>query len=173
MKKQSRAPRNKRTKAKKEVSAGAIAFMVQEKTIKVLQLVRNNAFYGIEEEGEFIDIGPKGHIGRGETTIHTAGREIREELGLPLHIDTNFNEEESHSFSKKNKKTNKTERINKKVIYFLAFMNRKDIKQIVLSEEHTKCYIKPIDEAIEQVVFPEKKRILQRARDYINTHYVT
>jgi 8-oxo-dGTP pyrophosphatase MutT (NUDIX family) len=150
---------------KKEVSAGAIVFMIHRKEIKVLQLIK-------KQEKEEIDLGPKGHVEKGETLLKTANREIMEELGVPLHIDSNFREELNYSFIRIDEKKMQY-KINKKLVFFLAFINQKDMKQINLSEEHKRYYLTPIDKAIEQVTFPDQRFILERAKEYIKEHYLT
>ena len=150
---------------KKEVSAGPIVFMIHRKEIKVLQLIK-------KQEKEEIDLGPKGHVEKGETLLKTANREIMEELGVPLHIDSNFREELNYSFIRIDEKKMQY-KINKKLVFFLAFINQKDMRQINLSEVHKRYYLTPIDKAIEQVTFPDQRFILERAKEYIKEHYLT
>ena len=163
MKKQSRAPQSK---AEKEISAGAIAFAIRGKEIKVLLLLAN------KPDEYYVEIGPKGHIERGESPLQAASREIKEEIGLRLHIDTNFRKEENYTFLRNNPKTGVPERVIKKVIYFIAFMSDKDLKQIAISEEHKKYFLVPIDQAIGDAEFPEQKPILESAKEYVTSHYL-
>ncbi|MGA3020789.1 MAG: NUDIX domain-containing protein [Candidatus Micrarchaeales archaeon] len=167
MRKQSKESQNKHSITKKQVSAGAIVFMIHKKEINVLQLIYK------KEGKEEIDIGPKGHVEKGESLLKTANREIMEELGIPLHIDGNFREEETYSFLINDERTKAQRKINKKAVFFLAFINQKDIRQINLSNEHTRYYLTPIDKAIEQVAFPNQRFILEKAREYIKEHYLT
>lgn len=173
MKKRSKKIQYKGIRAVKETSAGVIAFLIRDKKIHVLLLVRNNAFLGIDDKEVRIDIGPKGHVEKGESIVHAASRETREEIGIPLHIDTHFKETINYSFTVFDKKTQKQEKISKKVVFFLAFMNRKDAKRIALSEEHIRYYIVPVDEAMEKIVFQNQKDVIEKAREYISVHYLT
>jgi len=160
-------------RAVNETSAGAVVFLVRDKKIKVLLLVRNNAFFGIESKEVMIDIGPKGHVEKGESIVHAANREIREEIGMPLHIDMNFKEVIKYSFTALDEKAQKQKKIKKEVVFFLAFMDSRDAKKIYLSGEHTKYYIVPIEEAIDQVAFQNQKEVLEKANEYIRAHYLT
>jgi 8-oxo-dGTP pyrophosphatase MutT (NUDIX family) len=163
LKTQSKRTQSKR--AKKEISAGAIVFTIQGSTIKILRLLAN-------KPGEYyVEIGPKGHIEKGETPLQAANREIREEIGVPLHIDSNFRETEKYVFSR-NLKDGRNERVDKTNIYYVAFIDRKNLRQISLSDEHLKYFLTPIDEAIENEKFKENKRMLEKVRPYIITNYL-
>ncbi len=61
---------------------------------------------------------PKGHVEPGETEAETARREVREETGLEVQIDTSFREVVSYSPRKDTIK---------KVVYFLAWVKSKEI----------------------------------------------
>mgnify|MGYP006068277411 FL=1 len=61
---------------------------------------------------------PKGHVEPGETEAETARREIREETGLEVQIDTSFREVVSYSPRKDTIKN---------VVYFLAWVKSKEI----------------------------------------------
>ena len=148
------------------MSAGAIAFFIERKAIKVILLLQN------KPGAEVLDIGPKGKVNRGENVIAAAHREVREELGVPLHIDTNFRETEEYEFDKEDSKGRK-QKIKKEVVYFIAYLSPKDRKQISLSEEHKKYYLLPIDEAVDKAQYANQKRILQDAKDYITLKYLT
>lgn len=164
MKKQSR---KYQVKVRKEVSAGAIAFTIRGKVIKVLLLLAN------KPDEYYIEIGPKGHIEKGESPLKAAHREIKEEIGITLHIDSNFREEEEYTFVRKDPEKGVAERVNKKVIYFVAFMNHRDMRQISLSEEHKRYFIVPINQAIEEAQYPEQVDMLESAKEYITMRYLT
>jgi tRNA nucleotidyltransferase (CCA-adding enzyme) len=163
LKKQSGDYRNKTTK---EVSAGAIAFAIRGKVIKVLLLLANRP------DEYYVEIGPKGHIEGEESELQAANREIREEIGMPLHIDSQFREEEKYAFMRKDPKTGEMERVEKKVVYFVAFMNHRDMRQITLSDEHKKYFIVPIDQAIKEAEYVSQERILEAAKEYITRRYI-
>ena len=61
---------------------------------------------------------PKGHVEPGETEAETARREIREETGLEVQIDTSFREVVSYSPRKDTIKN---------VVYFLAWVKSREI----------------------------------------------
>lgn len=61
---------------------------------------------------------PKGHVEPGETEAETARREVREETGLEVQIDTSFREVVSYSPKKDTIKN---------VVYFLAWVKSKEI----------------------------------------------
>lgn len=62
---------------------------------------------------------PKGHVEPGETEAQTALREVREETGLEVQIDTSFREVVSYSPWKDTIKN---------VVYFLAWVKSKEIR---------------------------------------------
>ncbi|MDE1874188.1 MAG: NUDIX domain-containing protein [Candidatus Micrarchaeota archaeon] len=144
-----------------------MVFYTENREIKILALVQNS------ESGETWFDMPKGHVEKGETLVEAAQREIREETGLVLHIDTGFREENSYVFVKEDSGTGRTTRIFKRVVFFLAFMHRIDKKQIVISEEHKRHYFMPIDEAIAKAKFENQKQLLKDAKVYIIGKYLT
>ncbi len=166
-------PPSSKPSSRSEVAAGAIVFTIQNKAIYVLQLVKNPAYRGRESDEEAVDIGPKGHLERGESVLQAAHREIREELGIAVHLDTGFVGEQSYVFEEAEPKTGKRIRVSKKVTYFLAFIHSKDIKQIAISEEHKRCFLMPIGKAIEKAKYENQKQLLQNAKEYIAARYLT
>ena len=162
---------------RKSFSAGALVFSIVGKEPRVLMLLQNNAYYaqkyGRSGTEEVVDIGPKGQIVKGESPIAAASREIREEIGIRLHMDTGFTEEESFTMLSKDPKTRKPVQVERKVTYFLAFLHHNDIRRIQLSEEHVKYYLLPAREAMAKTRFADRKAILQRAFDYVREVYVT
>jgi hypothetical protein len=64
------------------------------------------------------------------------------------------------------------ERVEKKVVYFVAFMNHRDMRQITLSDEHKKYFIVPIDQAIKEAEYVSQERILEAAKEYITRRYI-
>lgn len=173
MKKRSKRTRSRRSAVSNQVSAGAIVFSIKNRQILVLLLVQNNEFYGRSTKAETIDIGPKGHLERGESLLHAAHREIKEELGIGLHLDTNFKDSIEYKFEETDRKTGKKMKVNKKVIYYVAFLNYHERKNIVLSEEHKRSIFLPIDEAIKYVPYENSKQVLNNAKTYITLKYLT
>jgi bis(5'-nucleosidyl)-tetraphosphatase len=168
LKKRSKTTRSeRRIRTLSETSAGAVVFCIKNKEISVLVLVQNS------EKGEdWFDM-PKGHIEKGETPVQAARREIREEIGLSLHLDTGFQEENHYMFMEKDSRTGRNIRISKRVVFFLAFMHSNEKKQITLSPEHKRYYFLPIDEAIEKAKFEDQRQLLKDAKAYITEKYLT
>ena len=144
-----------------------MVFCIRNKVISVLALVQNS-----EKGEEWFDM-PKGHVERGETPVQAAQREIREEIGLSLHLDTGFKEESRYMFMEKDSRTGRNIRISKRVTFFLAFMHNNEKKQIKLSPEHKRYYFLPIDEAIEKAKFEDQRQLLKDAKAYITEKYLT
>lgn len=81
---------------------------------------------------------PKGHVEPGETEEQTATREVKEETGIDIIIDTSFREVVSYSPKKDTQKD---------VVYFLAFAKNhnyipqeeeiSEIKWVEISRVHT------------------------------------
>lgn len=81
---------------------------------------------------------PKGHVEPGETEEETATREVKEETGIDIIIDTSFREVVSYSPKKDTQKD---------VVYFLAFAKNynfipqeeeiSEIKWVEISRVHT------------------------------------
>ncbi len=167
LKKRSRTTRSReKTKAVNEVSAGAVVFYVEKQEIMVLALVQNN-----ETGEEWFDM-PKGHVEKGETLMQAAHREIREEIGLPLHLDTGFREENQYVYTEKPSRTDRNTLIHKRVVFFLAFMHTNEKKQITLSQEHKRYYFLPVDKAIERARFENQQQLLKDAKAYIIEKYL-
>lgn len=87
---------------KKEKSCGAIVFYLKENKEQVLLIKHFNSGHW-----SF----PKGHVEAGETEVETAVREIKEETGVSVNIDTRFREVVTYSPKKD---------VIKDVIYFFA-----------------------------------------------------
>ena len=106
---------------------------------------------------------PKGHRELGEDLQDTAKRELLEETGI---YDCSFFEcieplEESYSFYSQEKQ----EQIHKKVSYFLA---KTDSREVFLQKDEICdfCWVEP-SEALDLLIFPERKALLQKALTYL------
>ncbi len=178
MKNQSVKPQSKgKQERRRSFSAGVIVFAIVGKEPRVLMLLQNNAYYaqkyGRRMDEEVIDIGPKGQVMKGESPLSAASRETREEIGLRLHIDTGFADEESFTMMSKDPKTSKRVEVERTVKYFVALMSRNDLRRIHLSEEHVRYYLLPVREAMAKTRFDGRKAILRRAFDYVEEAYIT
>lgn len=95
---------------------------------------------------------PKGNKERGENSIQTIRREIKEETGISdLTFIDGFVKEISYKYLRQN------QLISKKVVYFLARTNTKDV---VLSSEHTDFEWDHYESALKRLTYKKSKEIL-------------
>lgn len=137
-------------------------FFVEKGQIKVLQLERND---GTNE------VGPKGHIEKGESEVRTAHREIKEEIGVGLHLDTHFRSVIDYRYERVG--DGKTSTIHKKSVFFVAFIHAHERKNLSLSKEHRAFRFVPIEKAIEELRYGNQKELLAAAQEYITLKYLT
>ena len=100
---------------------------------------------------------PKGHVEPGETEAQTALREVREETGLEVQIDTSFREVVSYSPRKDTIKN---------VVYFLAWVKSKEIRP--QPEEVLELRWEPQDQALALVTYATDRSVLQSFLQYYN-----
>ena len=101
---------------------------------------------------------PKGHMEPGETERQTALREIREEVGLNVSLVSGFRTEEQYALPGKSGTV-------KQVVYFLAeFADQTPTAQ---PEEVAKVYVLPYGKAMKTLTFPEARRILTEADQFL------
>ena len=101
---------------------------------------------------------PKGHMEPGETEQQTALREIREEVGLNVSLVSGFRAEEQYALPGRPGTM-------KQVVYFLAeFAGQSPTPQ---PEEITRVYLLPLKEALRMLPFPEARRILTEADQFL------
>ena len=101
---------------------------------------------------------PKGHMEPGETERQTALREIREEVGLNVSLVSGFRTDEQYAFPGKSGTV-------KQVVYFLAeFADQTPTAQ---PEEVAKVYVLPYGKAVKTLTFPEARRILTEADQFL------
>ena len=98
----------------------------------------------------------KGHVEAGETEHDTAAREIREETGLAVTFHDGFRETISYS---------PTPGVMKEVVFFLAEAAGTDT--VPQPEEVNSIGFLPFDEALAALTYPDDKRVLTAARDYL------
>ena len=100
---------------------------------------------------------PKGHTEKGETLEETALREIREEVGLKVCLDTSFEEELNYIMPNG---------IAKKSIYYLAsYQDQEPVRQ---EEEVEEIRLVEYEEALELLTFANMKEVLIKAKRYID-----
>ncbi|HEU5462305.1 MAG TPA: NUDIX domain-containing protein [Nitrososphaeraceae archaeon] len=125
-----------------EFSCGALVYYVDNQQIIFLLL---HYFSG---HWDF----PKGNKERGENSIQTIRREIKEETGISdLTFIDGFVKEISYKYLRQN------QLISKKVVYFLARTNTKDV---VLSSEHTDFEWDHYESALKRLTYKKSKEIL-------------
>ena len=101
---------------------------------------------------------PKGHMESGETEQQTALREIREEVGLTVNLVSGFRAEEQYALPGRPGAM-------KQVVYFLAeFADQTPTAQ---PEEVAKVYVLPYGKAMKTLTFPEARRILTEADQFL------
>lgn len=99
---------------------------------------------------------PKGHMEPGETEADTALREIREETGLTVTLDTAFREEVSYS---------PFPGCQKQVVFFTAEAASMDA--VPQPEEVRALQWLPLQEALAALSHPNVREILEKADGYL------
>lgn len=130
-----------------EKSCGAVVFRQAEKELEFLIIRHVNG-----NHWSF----PKGHVEDGESESQTALREIEEETGLTVALDTRFRETTTYS---------PKEGVIKEVVYFIANSQDKLIQQQV--EEVLDFQWLPYSQAYGSLTFANDQTILSKARDYL------
>ena len=103
----------------------------------------------------------KGKIEQNETSHETALRETKEETGITnIEFVDGFEESVEHDFRFKK------ENIHKKVIFFLAKTNEKNIK---LSHEHNDYLWLEYNDALKKTTFENAKNVLTKANEFLSS----
>ena len=98
----------------------------------------------------------KGHVEPGETEAETAAREIREETGLRVRLDTSFRETVSYSPADGHMK---------EVIYFIGTCDtRETFNQI--EEVRDICWL-PFEAALRRLTFDNDREVLKKAEGWL------
>jgi len=101
----------------------------------------------------------KGKIEQNETSHETALRETKEETGISnIEFVNGFEESVEYDFRFKK------ENIHKKVIFFLAKTNEKNIK---LSHEHNDYLWLEYNDALKKTTFENAKNVLTKANEFL------
>jgi len=102
----------------------------------------------------------KGKIERNETSHETALRETKEETGISnIEFINGFEESVEYDFRFKK------ENIHKKVIFFLAKTDEKNIK---LSHEHNDYLWLEYSDALKKTTFENAKNVLTKANEFLS-----
>ena len=98
----------------------------------------------------------KGHVEPGETEAETAAREIREETGLRVRLDTSFRETVSYSPADGHMK---------EVVYFIGTCDtRETVSQI--EEVRDICWL-PFEAALRRLTFDNDREVLRKAEAWL------
>lgn len=131
-----------------ERSCGGVLFTRQDNAIKYLIIRHLGGHCGF----------PKGHMEPGESEQETAIREIREEVGLTVSLIDGFRREDMYPLPGR-------PGTKKQVVYFLAeFAGQRVSTQ---PEEVAAAYLLAYEDALNMLPFPEARRILTEANQFI------
>lgn len=134
---------------KQEKSCGAIILRKQNEKMETLLLKHNAGHWAFA----------KGHVEENETEEQTALREIKEETGLEVRLDTNFRTSVRYS---------PMEGVEKEVVYFLAYKIEGD--ETPQLEEISQIKWLSLDDAKENVTYEKDKEILLKVQEYLNNN---
>lgn len=135
---------------KKEKSCGAIVFYLKDNKEQILLIKHSNSGHW-----SF----PKGHVEAGETEVETAVREIKEETGVSVNIDTRFREVVTYSPKKD---------VIKDVIYFFATAS--DYHTQRQEEEVSEVKWVDMGSAIKCVSYRNDKQLVNKAIRFYKSH---
>ncbi len=133
-----------------EKSCGAVVFRRIDGTWNAL-LIQH-------EKGNHVAF-PKGHVELNETEAQTAEREVREETGLRVEVDTGFRAENSYMVRSDTEK---------KVVYFIAVAD--DQPLVPQRGEVRSVAWAPVKFAPEKLTYSRDGEILKEAFAYLCTH---
>ena len=129
-----------------EISSGAIVYTLINDKIHYLLIKDFHNNYGF----------PKGHVESGETTIDAAKREIKEEVGLDVNLDTSFHETLEYIMPNSH---------NKIVHYYIGSYNSQN--PTMQEEEVKELLLLPYNKAIDILTFDNMKEVLKKANHYL------
>jgi len=138
---------------KQEISAGAIVYYRDPETQGIEYLVLHYA----AGHWDF----PKGKIEQSETLRDAAHREVKEETGLDVILDKDFEQSLSYYFKDKTGVM-----VSKTVTFYIAPVTTLDV---ILSAEHIYYKWLPFEEARRQLSFANSRQLLQMADRYIHS----
>lgn len=129
-----------------EISAGAIVYTKENNEIRYLLIRDFHGNWGF----------PKGHLENDETLKEAAVREIREEAGIDILLDTSFREDLSYVMPNG---------IDKTSVYFLGSFEHQDPSP--QPEEVQEIRLLPYEEAMDLITFDNMKEALVKADAYL------
>lgn len=134
---------------KQEKSCGGIILRKQNGIIETLLVKHNKGHWAFA----------KGHVEGNETEEETALREIKEETGLNVKLDTKFRTTVRYSPS---------EGVEKEVVYFIAYKTvGNETPQL---EEISQLEWLNLEEAKEQVTYERDREILLKVQEYLKNN---
>ena len=136
---------------KKEKSCGAIVFYLKENKEEILLIKHANSGHW-----SF----PKGHVEADETETETALREIKEETGVCVEIDTRFRSVVTYSPKKD---------VIKDVIYFFATAEGYNTQR--QEEEVAEIKWVKMEEAYQAVSYKNDKILVEQSIEFYNRNY--
>ena len=134
---------------KKEKSCGAVVYRMGENGPEILLIKHKNGGHWAF---------PKGHVEKKETESETALREIWEETGLKVELDTKFRKMVTYS---------PKPGVMKDVIYFAGEAKQENARP--QPEEVLKISWKVPEEALELVTYATDREVLQEFLQYLNS----
>ena len=130
----------------RETSAGAIVYTLIDKKPHYLLIKDFHDNFGF----------PKGHLEENETIEQAAIREIKEEMGIDIKLDTDFKEELNYVMPNGKNKTS---------IYFIGFYE--DQTPVKQPEEVKEILLLPYEESLKTITFDNMKEALVKADAYL------
>lgn len=131
---------------KYEKSCGAVVYQVESGEPQFLIERMKRGHYSL----------PKGHVEKGENEAETATREILEETGLTVNLDTSFRKVITYS---------PDDQITKDVVFFTALVTGGVLKN--QEEEVSDILFLPYQEAFNRLTFDSDKAVLKEAHEHI------
>lgn len=131
-------------------------YCLYEKTCgSIVYKIKDNKKYYLLIENDSGHIGfPKGHIEYGEREEETAVREVREETGLNISINSSTRQEYTYTTSAG---------IIKNCVYFYSEFKEENIT--LQQEEISQSWLLPYNEAYNMLNYPQDKIILKKAEN--------
>lgn len=129
-----------------EKSCGAVVYKKENGKINYLLIKNRSRNIGF----------PKGHVEEGENELDTAAREIFEETNVRVKIDENFRISYNYNINFF---------IKKQAVYYIAEVIDGEIK--IPEEEILSYHLVPFKEAQNLLSYPNEKKILRNANQYI------
>ena len=136
----------------KQLSSGVVVYKIGDNLERTYLL--------LQYPGKYWDF-PKGKLEQGEKWVDAALRETREETGLTVAVDTQFDHSYTYSFN-----DFRGNRVEKTVVFFIAQAEKDAVVQ--LSYEHIDFLWLNYQQARMQVYFESVRQLLTEVENYLN-----